>query len=72
LVKGIKPIASIEIKYSEKPSLSRGYSESIKELKTINNYVITTGNEKEWPLNKTIKAIGLREFLSVTLPKITK
>ncbi len=72
LVKGIKPIASIEIKYSEKPNLARGYSESIKELKTTHNYVITTGNEKEWQLSKTIKAIGLREFLNNVLPKITK
>jgi predicted AAA+ superfamily ATPase len=72
LVKGIKPIASLEIKYSEKPSLSKGYTESIKDLKTKHNYFITPGNEKPWPLNKNIVAVGLTEFLSEVLPKIIK
>jgi uncharacterized protein len=72
LVKGIKPIASIEIKYSETPSVGRGFSESIKELKTEFNYVITTSQEKEWPLSKNITAVGLRDFLTTILEKITK
>jgi hypothetical protein len=70
LVKGIKPIACIEIKYSETPSLSRGLAESIKDLKTKNNYVITTGNDQIWPINKWINAVGLRSFLTDILPKI--
>ncbi|MDZ4666252.1 MAG: ATP-binding protein [bacterium] len=72
LVKGIKPIASIEIKYSEKPSLSKSYTESIKDLNTKHNYIITTGNEKPWPVNKILQAVGLREFLLNILPKIIK
>jgi uncharacterized protein len=70
LVKGIKPIACIEVKYSETPSLSRGLAESIKDLKTKNNYIITTGNDQIWPINKWINAIGLRSFLVDILPKI--
>jgi predicted AAA+ superfamily ATPase len=72
LVKGIKPIASIEIKYSEKPSISRGFSESIKELGTHNNFVITPSEENEWPINSNLYAIGLREFLEKRLPKLVK
>ncbi len=70
LVKGIKPIACIEIKYSENPSLTRGLAESIKDLKTKNNYVITTGDDPLWPINKWINAVGLRSFLTDILPKI--
>ncbi|MBP7510947.1 MAG: ATP-binding protein [Bacteroidia bacterium] len=72
LVKGIKPLASLEIKYSEKPSLSKGYSESVKDLNTKHNYFITPGKEKPWPLNKNIMAVGLNEFLVDVLPKIIK
>lgn len=72
LVKGIKPIASVEIKYSEQPSLSRGFTESIKELETKYNYFIIQSSEAEWSINKNISAIGLREFLEVKLPKICK
>jgi hypothetical protein len=70
LVKGIKPIVCIEIKYSENPSLSRGLAESIKDLKTKNNFVITTGADQPWPVNKWIKAVGLRPFLTDILPDI--
>jgi predicted AAA+ superfamily ATPase len=70
LVKGITPLASIEIKYSEKPKLSKGYTESIKELNTKYNYIITPGDEEEWPLSKDIFSIGLRNFLEIKLSKI--
>lgn len=71
LVKGISPIASIEIKYSEKPKLSKGYTESIKELNTKHNYIITPANEDAWPLAKDIFVIGLRSFLENKLNKIS-
>lgn len=41
LVDGITPVVSIEIKLSLTPALKRGSTESVADLKTINNYVVT-------------------------------
>ena len=41
LVDGITPVVSIEIKLSLAPALKRGSTESVADLKTINNYVVT-------------------------------
>lgn len=70
LVKGIKPIACLEIKYSELPSISKGLLESIKDLKTPLNYIITTSDDTMWPLKNKINAVGLKHFLKIVLPKI--
>lgn len=72
LVKGIKTIATIEIKYSLSPNVSRGLTESINDLKCKNNYIITPGNEQKYLIRKNISVINLHEFLTKELPKITK
>ncbi len=41
LVDGITPVVSIEIKLSLAPALKRGSTESVADLKTKNNYVVT-------------------------------
>ncbi len=41
LVEGITPVVSIEIKLSLLPSLKRGSTESINDLKTVHNFVVT-------------------------------
>lgn len=41
LVDGITPVVSIEIKLSLAPALKRGSTESVNDLKTANNYVVT-------------------------------
>lgn len=40
LVRGIRPIACIEIKLSNAPALSRGYYQCIDDLKTTKNFVL--------------------------------
>lgn len=72
LVKGIKPIVAIEIKYSDKPSVPRGFTESIQDLKTKHNFMITPAPDDAWPLNKNIQVVGLRYFLQKTLPALLK
>ncbi len=72
LVKGVKTIATIEIKYSLSPSVSRGLTESINDLKCKNNYIITPGNEMKYLIRKNISVINLHEFLTKELSKITK
>lgn len=41
LVQGLRPIVSIEIKLSLTPALKRGSTESINDLKTKHNFVVT-------------------------------
>jgi predicted AAA+ superfamily ATPase len=41
LVKGLKPLVSIEIKLSNAPKITRGNRVSINDLETVHNFVIT-------------------------------
>lgn len=62
LVKGVKPVATIEIKYADAPVLSRGVYECISDLKTDKNYVITP-NARTVTNKEGIKVLSLKEFL---------
>jgi predicted AAA+ superfamily ATPase len=72
LVKGIKPIVSIEIKYSTSPSVSRGLTESIKDLGTKQNFIISASSDEAYCINKQVKVVGLIPFLRDILPQILK
>lgn len=72
LVKGLTVIACIEIKYSTSPSVTRGTYECIKDLGCKNNYIIIPNNDEAYPINKTLKIVGLKPFLNNVLPKIIK
>ena len=45
LVKGIKPIAAIEIKLSSTPAVSHGYYTSVSDLKTKDNFIVNRDND---------------------------
>ncbi len=68
LVKAMKPIAAIEIKLSNAPSISKGFYTSISDLDTENNYVITP-NSDTWPV-KNITVCSLKQFLAKELKKL--
>ncbi len=72
LLKGLKPAACVEIKYSLSPTVSRGMMESIKDLKSKNNFAIIPGDAAAYPLNRDIKVCGLIHFLREELPKLMK
>ncbi|MEI7979517.1 MAG: ATP-binding protein [Bacteroidota bacterium] len=72
LVKGINPIASIEIKYSTSPTVSKGLTESIKDLNTKYNFIITPSKEDSYFINKQVEVVGLTSFLANKLPNIVK
>ncbi len=72
LVKGIKPLACIEIKLTTSPSITKGMTESLKDLKCKHNFIITPSADASYPLSKQVTAIGLHEFLTVKLPKLVK
>ena len=62
LVKGINPVATIEIKYSNAPALTRGYYECINDLGTDENFVITP-NSQTVTTKDGIKILSLMNFL---------
>ncbi|MBY0425343.1 MAG: ATP-binding protein [Cytophagales bacterium] len=72
LVDGIKPIVCIEIKKSANPTVSRGFYESIRDLETTQNYLITP-NSDTYKLNNDCTVTSLISFLNqVIIPKLTE
>lgn len=69
LVKGICPVACIEIKISDAPTVSRGFHEVIDDMKTDTNFIITP-NAKPEIYSKKIKICSLKDFLEKELGKI--
>lgn len=63
IIKGQQPIVSIEIKLSNKPTVSRGNTESITDLETKHNFIITY-NENDYELNEKWKVCGIKTTLS--------
>ena len=62
LVKEINPVATIEIKYSNAPVLTRGYYECIADLETENNFVITP-NSQTVTTKDGVRIMSLKVFL---------
>ena len=48
LVKGGQPVAAIEIRYTNTPSLKRGNTEAIADLQTTQNYILTPEASDYW------------------------
>jgi hypothetical protein len=68
-VKGNKPVASAEIKLSSTPQVSKGFYQSIEDLKTKKNFVIIP-NGDSFPMKKNVICYSLPEFLKKILPGI--
>jgi predicted AAA+ superfamily ATPase len=64
LVRDGKPVFGLEIKYSSRPTVSRGFYESIKDLSTTDNYVILPEGEV-YPIDANVKGIGILSFLKM-------
>ena len=69
LVKGLKPIVAIEIKYSSAPVVSKGFYEALEDLKMKSGFVIIPEG-KAFNYNIASKVINLKDFLSKELPKL--
>nr|WP_315421340.1 ATP-binding protein [uncultured Pedobacter sp.] len=69
LVQGITPIACIEIKLSNAPTVSKGFVSCIKDLEPKYKYIITPKSET-YPVSNDITVINLKNFLVNVLPQI--
>jgi predicted AAA+ superfamily ATPase len=59
----------IEIKYSNVPAVSRGFFNSLADLKPEHAYVITPESEK-YRRSEAVTVVGVSEFLTVELPRL--
>lgn len=69
LVRGLVPIAGIEIKFSSAPVLSKGFYYAIDDLSVPVSYIITP-ESATYKIDKNIIVCSLEHFLSKGIPKI--
>ena len=69
IVKGIVPIAAVEIKYSSAPKIMKGFIISIDDLKTQNNFIVTPGSD-DYLVKSNIRICSLGDFLKKYLSKL--
>jgi len=67
LVKALKAIATIEIKYSTKVSAERGMMNCIADLETDNNFIITPISD-DYPVRNNVQVCNIEVFLKKYLP----
>ncbi len=72
LVKGLKPIACIEIKTSNEPHLTRGFYECLEDLKCNTGIVITPQQQTAYSISETVVVYGLHDFIHNKLGKLVK
>ncbi|MCU0462010.1 MAG: ATP-binding protein [Bacteroidales bacterium] len=70
LAKGIKSLASIEIKYSSSPVITRSFTQAIEDLRTKDNFIITPDCD-DYIIRDNIKVCSLQTFLTRHLQEIT-
>ena len=63
LVKGLKPIAAVEIKFAENPKTTKGFISSIETLKTNFNFIIVPIQNEDYKINENITVCGFDIFL---------
>ena len=63
------PIASVEIKFTAAPKVTKGLINSIEDLDTINNYIICL-TEDDFPIAENILVCNILSFIEHHLPKL--
>ena len=67
LVKGGRPLAGIEIKYTSSPKSTRGLNQALTDIGAEQNFIITPGTD-DYMLNEKIRICSLMTFLEKYLP----
>jgi predicted AAA+ superfamily ATPase len=62
LIKGMKPIAAIEIKLSNSPKLTRGNTIAFEDIDARSNYIITPSSD-DYLMNKSTRVCSLVDFI---------
>lgn len=67
--KGLKAVATAEIKYSNSPKLSKGNFIAIDDLNTTNNFVITPSSD-DYFVKTNIRVCSIKTFIREYLPNL--
>lgn len=70
LLRGVNPIACIELKTTNNPSLTRGFYESVNDLKCDSNFVVTPHQDVTYKINENTIVCGLIDFIRTDLMKL--
>ncbi len=70
LVRGLKPVAAIEIKFSNAPVLSKGFFEAMDDIKLDKGYCIVPKSRAVTAEKSRVETVDLRTFISNVLPKL--
>ena len=62
ITKAELPVATVEIKYSTTPSLSRGYYSALEDIGAAQNFVIVPGRT-DYPINDKSRIVGIYTFI---------
>lgn len=63
LVRGGKPTIAVEIKYTASPRTTRGLTQSLEDLNTKKNFIITPDTD-DYLLKENLRVCSLRDFLN--------
>ena len=69
LVNGLQPVMAVEIKFSSRPSLAKGFYTVMDDLKLNKGFVITPGNDP-YKLDERVEVGSLMYFLTEVLPRV--
>jgi uncharacterized protein len=69
LARGVHPVASIEVKLNNAPSITKGYYQSIDDLKTKKNFVVVPDVES-YKSGNGILICNVTDFIKNHLPKL--
>ena len=69
ITKGDQAVAGVEIKFGSGARLSRGNTEAIRFLKTVQNFLIINGDE-DYEMSNRVRVCGLQNFLTKYLNSI--
>lgn len=70
LIKGLKPLMSVEIKLSDNVKISKGFLSSIETLKTSKNYIIIPFLKEDYKVRSNITVCGFDVFLNKYLDNL--
>jgi len=68
LVKGLRPVAAIEIKLNNAPAISKGFYQTLDDLNLKKGFVITPAADR-YPVHRA-QVLSLADFISKELPKL--
>jgi predicted AAA+ superfamily ATPase len=66
---GGNPVASVEVKFSNAPKISKGNYIAMKDINAPFNFILTPGSD-DFPVNQDIRICSLEKFIFHYIPRI--